>query len=114
MSLKANRSYLIDEQSRLSNRIQQIESYLIDHPPKYLAIRKIKGKEYLYVKYRLNGKYTSEYISNDLTMKEEICISINELKDQRARAKEQLKKTKTNLKVVKKQINIINKTIDHG
>jgi hypothetical protein len=114
MSIRANRSYLKDEQSRLADRISDIEIFLATHPQKYLTKRKIKGKEYYYLKFRLNEKYTSEYVSKNPEDLKTVHEEIEGLKEKRIRAKEELKKAKVNLKVVCQQLNLLNRVLENG
>lgn len=114
MSLKANRSYLKDEQSRLTDRIFDIENFLSTHPQKYLTNRNIKGKEYYYLKFRLNDKYTSEYVTKNPEDLKTVREEIESLKEKRQQAKEELRKAKKNLKVVCQQVNLLNKALENG
>jgi len=111
MSLKANKSYLLDERSRLSDRIRQIQEFLGENPAKYVSVREIGGKKYCYLKFRKEGKYTSEYLGKgDIDIKQ-IESETKALREKRGKAKEQLKKAMSNLAVIDKQLSMIEKVL---
>ena len=112
MSLKANKSYLLDERSRLGDRIRQIEDFLGENPAKYVTIREIGGKKYCYLKFRKDGRYTSEYFGKGSGIDiDQIESEMEALRERRGKAKAQLKIAKSNLVVIDKQLRMIEKVL---